>query len=82
VTGIQGTRKKIYCDCSTGCECKRPQDAIPDLGSTFLNTDFFSIGYHGMMDAYTFDLERAGKCCVHELTWDGRLILFCLYNIK
>ncbi len=74
--------QEMYCDCSTGCECKRPQDAILDLGSTFLNTDFFSIGYHGMMDAYTFDLERAGKCCVHELTWDGRLIPFCLYNIK
>ena len=44
--------------------------------------DFFSIGFHGMMDAYTFDLERAKRCCVHALTTEGRLIPFCLYNIK
>lgn len=74
--------QQMYCDCSTDCGCKRPQETILDLGSMFLNADFFSVGYHGMMDAYTFDLERAQKCCVHELTWDGRLIPFCLYNIK
>ena len=74
--------QQICCSSATDCGCKRPQETIPDLGSVFLNADFFSVGYHGMMDAYTFDLERAGKCCVHELTWDGRLIPFCLYNIK
>ncbi len=74
--------RQMYCDSSTGCGCESLQETILDLGSMLLNTDFFSVGYHGMMDAYTFDVERAGKCCVHELTWDGRLIPFCLYNIK
>jgi uncharacterized radical SAM superfamily Fe-S cluster-containing enzyme len=35
-----------------------------------------------MMDAYNFDLDRARRCCIHELTPDGNLIPFCLYNIK
>lgn len=32
------------------------------------------------MDAYTFDLKRIMKCCVHEITADGRMIPFCAYN--
>jgi uncharacterized radical SAM superfamily Fe-S cluster-containing enzyme len=74
--------QQMACDSFDGCTCKRPQEAIPDLGTLLVDTDFFSIGYHGMMDAYSFDRERAARCCVHELTWDGRLIPFCLYNIK
>jgi 7,8-dihydro-6-hydroxymethylpterin dimethyltransferase len=74
--------QQIHSDASTGCGCARPRNRILDSGSICLNMDFFSVGYHGMMDAYSFDCERARKCCVHELTWDGRLIPFCLYNIK
>ena len=44
--------------------------------------DFFSVGFHGMMDARSFDAERARRCCVHALTWEGELVPFCLYNIK
>jgi len=32
------------------------------------------------MDAYTFDLKRAMKCCIHVLRPDGKLIPFCVYN--
>ncbi len=67
---------------SIGCGCDgcggRPQtleDLLPD-------SDFFSIGYHGMMDAYSLDLERVRRCCVHSITAGGTLIPFCLYNIK
>ncbi|MBS7641330.1 MAG: radical SAM protein [Candidatus Bathyarchaeia archaeon] len=42
---------------------------------------FFSIGCHFAQDAWTVDLERLSKCCVHELREYGRLIPFCLYNI-
>ncbi|MEM2321260.1 MAG: radical SAM protein [Candidatus Bathyarchaeia archaeon] len=42
---------------------------------------FFSIGCHFAQDAWTADLERLSKCCVHELRENGRLIPFCLYNI-
>ena len=32
------------------------------------------------MDAYTFDIKRAMKCCVHVLRPNGKLIPFCVYN--
>lgn len=72
--------------CSTkACDCRPDalsEGASLELSDTFLNSDFFSIGYHGMMDGYSFDLERARRCCIHELMPDGSLIPFCLYNIK
>jgi uncharacterized radical SAM superfamily Fe-S cluster-containing enzyme len=42
--------------------------------------DYFTIGFHGMMDAYSLDLARARRCCVHLLRPDGGLVPFCLYN--
>ncbi len=74
--------QQIHTDAANGCGCARPRNRILESDSICLNMDFFSVGYHGMMDAYSFDCERARRCCVHELTWDGRLIPFCLYNIK
>jgi len=32
------------------------------------------------MDAYTFDVKRAMKCCIHVLRPNGKLIPFCVYN--
>ncbi len=32
------------------------------------------------MDAWTFDLKRIMKCCVHEVSTDGRLVPFCAWN--
>ncbi len=58
------------------------KEAPIDIPSLFSESDFFSVGFHGMMDAYNFDIDRARRCCVHELALDGRLIPFCLYNIK
>jgi hypothetical protein len=66
------------------CGCCAPSccdEEIP-LGEIFARSDCFSVGFHGMMDAYNFDLDRAKRCCVHALAPDGRLIPFCLYNIK
>lgn len=65
------------CSCSTCC-CTTPIGA----DSTFGDAEPFSIGYHGLMDAYNIDLERARRCCLHALTPEGKLIPFCLYNIK
>ncbi len=42
---------------------------------------FFAIGIHGMMDVWNSDVNRHERCCVHELTLDGRLVPFCLYNM-
>jgi 7,8-dihydro-6-hydroxymethylpterin dimethyltransferase len=74
--------QQIHSNTSNGCDCKRSWEKTSGLESLCLDLDYFSVGFHGMMDAYSFDRERARKCCVHELTWDGRLIPFCLYNIK
>ncbi len=35
----------------------------------------------GFMDAYTLDLNRLSKCCIHVATPDRRLIPFCAYNL-
>ncbi|MFQ5924465.1 MAG: radical SAM protein [Dehalococcoidia bacterium] len=53
-------------------------DAAIDVSS--LEKNVFMVTVHGLMDAYTFDLKRAKKCCVHELLPDGRMIPFCVYN--
>lgn len=64
-----------------GCGCG-DGDARQKLADVLEGADFFSIGFHGMMDALCFDQERARRCCVHKLTADGRLMPFCLYNMK
>ncbi len=65
------------CGCGDGAAAARRQ-----LGSILDGSEFFSIGFHGMMDALCFDQERARRCCVHKLTPEGRLMPFCLYNMK
>jgi hypothetical protein len=71
--------RQLGCEESNLCGCSCSPTG---LSNSINNSDFFSVGYHGMMDAGNFDLERAGRCCVHKLTSDGALIPFCLYNIK
>lgn len=65
-------------DCAGQCSCgvSRPQGLLAMLPGA----DFFAIGFHGMMDAYSLDLARARRCCVHLLRPDGGLVPFCLYN--
>jgi 7,8-dihydro-6-hydroxymethylpterin dimethyltransferase len=40
----------------------------------------FMIVVQDFQDAYTLDVEKLRKCCVSEITPDGRLIPFCAYN--
>ncbi len=42
---------------------------------------YFSIGCHGLQDIWNIDLNRVKKCCVHELTMEGRLVPFCLFSL-
>jgi uncharacterized radical SAM superfamily Fe-S cluster-containing enzyme len=66
-----------------GCGCGDGNgDARRRLAAALEGSEFFSIGFHGMMDALCFDQERARRCCVHKLTAEGRLMPFCLYNMK
>lgn len=64
-----------------GCGCG-DGGARAQLADALGGAEFFSIGFHGMMDALCFDQERARRCCVHKLEPDGRLMPFCLYNMK
>jgi uncharacterized radical SAM superfamily Fe-S cluster-containing enzyme len=72
--------RELGCE-SSGCGCG-DGDARAQLADMLEGAEFFSVGFHGMMDAYCFDQERARRCCVHKLTTDGRLMPFCLYNMK
>ncbi len=40
----------------------------------------FMIVIQDFQDPYTLDIEKLRKCCVAEITPDGRLIPFCAYN--
>lgn len=40
----------------------------------------FMIVVQDFQDPYTLDIEKLRKCCVSEVTPDGRLIPFCAYN--
>jgi 7,8-dihydro-6-hydroxymethylpterin dimethyltransferase len=40
----------------------------------------FMIVIQDFQDPYTLDVEKLRKCCVSEITPDGRLIPFCAYN--
>ncbi|MGP1679770.1 MAG: radical SAM protein [Burkholderiales bacterium] len=74
--------RQLGCD-SAGCGCDdNGTDARQRLASLLDGAECFSVGFHGMMDALCFDMERARRCCVHKLTADGKLMPFCLYNMK
>ncbi len=76
---LRQVRMEGPCGCGPAAACSGP---TADLLALFEEADYYSIGFHGMMDAFNFDLDRARHCCIHELTADGRLIPFCLYNTK
>ncbi|HSI81086.1 MAG TPA: radical SAM protein [Solirubrobacterales bacterium] len=40
----------------------------------------FMVVVQDFQDLYTLDVEKLRKCCVSEITPDGRLIPFCAYN--
>ncbi len=63
------------------CESKR--DNVPCCPASIpsLKGQYFSIGCHGLQDIWNIDLNRVEKCCVHELTIEGKLVPFCLFNV-
>ena len=50
-------------------------DALADLASKA-----FMIVIQDFQDPYTLNVNQLMKCCVEEITPDGRLIPFCAYN--
>jgi uncharacterized radical SAM superfamily Fe-S cluster-containing enzyme len=61
-------------DCADACGVNLP-DALANL------TDrAFMIVVQDFQDPYTLNVKQLMKCCVAEITPDGRLIPFCAYN--
>src|SRR6266508_1831646 len=50
-------------------------DALNDLAQ-----HFFMLVVQDFQDAYTLTVRQLMKCCIAEITPDGRLIPFCAYN--
>ena len=61
-------------DCADACGINLP-DAVANL------TDrAFMIVIQDFQDPYTLNVKQLMKCCVEEITPDGRIIPFCAYN--
>ena len=61
-------------DCADACGIDLPE-AVKDL-----NDKAFMIVVQDFQDPYTLNVKQLMKCCVEEITPDGRLIPFCAYN--
>jgi uncharacterized radical SAM superfamily Fe-S cluster-containing enzyme len=60
--------------CADACGVNLPE-AIADLSDRA-----FMIVIQDFQDPYTLNVKQLMKCCVEEITPDGRLIPFCAYN--
>jgi uncharacterized radical SAM superfamily Fe-S cluster-containing enzyme len=69
-SAVPGKIKEL--DCFPGC-CSLPISSDSE-------SKLFPVGCHGMMDRWNQEVGRLRKCCVHELTAEGTLVPFCLYN--
>jgi hypothetical protein len=47
---------------------------------SLLYENMFRIVIMSFMDAWSFDVRSAKKCCVHHVLPDGKIIPFCSYN--
>jgi hypothetical protein len=61
-------------DCADACGVNLPE-AIAELSERA-----FMIVIQDFQDPYTLNVKQLMKCCVEEITPDGRLIPFCAYN--
>ena len=61
-------------DACVACGIHLP-DALSELASKA-----FMIVIQDFQDAYTLNVRQLMKCCVEQITPDGRLIPFCAYN--
>jgi len=61
-------------DCANACGINLPE-ALASITDTA-----FAIVVQDFQDPYTLNVKQLMKCCVEEITPDGRLIPFCAYN--
>lgn len=52
----------------------------PNVAESF-EENVTQISVHAFMDAHTWDVCRARKCCIHFMLPNGELMPFCQYNI-
>jgi len=74
-TALKELRKTLNDLC--GCSSTPDVCCIPTPEP---NARFFALSSHAMMDVWNADVHRLERCCIHELTPEGKLIPFCLYN--
>ncbi|MGH3159782.1 MAG: radical SAM protein [Streptosporangiaceae bacterium] len=77
--GTEATEEKLRATaqalgCADACGIDLPQ-AVKDLSDKA-----FMIVVQDFQDPYTLNVKQLMKCCVEEITPDGRLIPFCAYN--
>ncbi|WP_043267190.1 radical SAM protein [Streptomyces sp. CT34] len=77
--GTKTTQEKLRAtaealDCADACGIDLPQ-AVKQL-----NDKAFMVVVQDFQDPYTLNVKQLMKCCVEEITPDGRLIPFCAYN--
>lgn len=61
-------------DCADACGVNLPEALATITENTFM------IVVQDFLDPYTLNVRQLMKCCVEEITPDGRLIPFCAYN--
>ena len=61
-------------DCADACGVNLPEALANITDSAFM------IVVQDFQDPYTLNVRQLMKCCVEEITPDGRLIPFCAYN--
>ena len=52
---------------------------MPDAVASIAD-NFFMVVIQDFQDPYTLNVKQLMKCCVEQITPDGRLIPFCAYN--
>ena len=45
-------------------------------------TNYLTVSAMPFQDVWTGETERWKRCCIHEVTPDGKLIPLCLYNVS
>jgi uncharacterized radical SAM superfamily Fe-S cluster-containing enzyme len=68
---LAATAPQLACD-SCGIDLPEAVRELADLAFMVVVQDF--------QDPYTLNVKQLMKCCVEEITPDGRLIPFCAYN--
>lgn len=63
-----------------GCPACQSHHPLSSHNTRDLGRHIFMVNTRDFMDPWTFDINKAMKCCVSHLVPDGRIIPFCTYN--